>query len=80
MTKQTDPSHDRPIGKHQDSSKKNESRPPPTKRSAPVKLITDAAVLKLLTAFADIRDRAIRGCLSELVELVAKSAKEKGRR
>jgi transcriptional regulator with XRE-family HTH domain len=49
-------------------------------RAAPVKLITDATVLKMLTAYADIRDRAIRGCLSELVELIAKSAKTKSRR
>lgn len=48
-------------------------------RAAPVKLITDATVLKMLTAYADIRNRAIRGCLSELVELIAKSAKTKGR-
>ena len=48
-------------------------------RAAPVKLITDSTVLKMLTAYADIRNRAIRGCLSELVELIAKSAKTKGR-
>ena len=49
-------------------------------RAAPAKLITDASVLKMLTAYADIRDRAVRGCLSELVELIAKSAKTKSRR
>lgn len=49
-------------------------------RAAPVKLITDASVLKMLTAYADIRDRAVRGCLSELVELIARSARTKGRR
>ena len=48
-------------------------------RAAPVKLITDSTVLKMLTAYADIRNWAIRGCLSELVELIAKSAKTKGR-
>jgi transcriptional regulator with XRE-family HTH domain len=47
------------------------------KRSAaPVKLITDPTVLKLLTAYADITDRAVRGCLSELVEQIAKSARK----
>jgi transcriptional regulator with XRE-family HTH domain len=49
-------------------------------RAAPVRLITDSTVLKMLTAYADIRDRAIRGCLSDLVALIAKSAKKQGRR
>ena len=49
-------------------------------RAAPVKLITDSTVLKMLTAYADIRDRAIRGALSELVELIAKSARTKSKR
>ncbi|MFX7155945.1 hypothetical protein ABTI15_19670, partial [Acinetobacter baumannii] len=45
-------------------------------RAAPAKLITDATVLKLLTAYADISDRSIRSCLSELVELIARSARK----
>ena len=49
-------------------------------RAAPVKLITDASVLKMLTAYADIRNRAVRGVLTELVELIARSARTKGRR
>lgn len=49
-------------------------------RAAPAKLITDATVLKLLTAYADISDRSIRSCLSELVELIARSARKESRR
>ncbi|MGQ0682149.1 helix-turn-helix domain-containing protein [Bradyrhizobium sp.] len=45
-------------------------------RAAPAKLITDATVLKLLTAYADISDRSIRSCLGELVELIARSARK----
>jgi transcriptional regulator with XRE-family HTH domain len=48
--------------------------------SAPVKLITDPNVLRLLTAYADITDRAIRRCLADLVERIAKTAKKKSRR
>lgn len=48
--------------------------------TAPVKLITDPNVLKLLTAYADITDRAIRRCLADLVERIAKNAKKKSRR
>jgi transcriptional regulator with XRE-family HTH domain len=48
--------------------------------TAPVRLITDPNVLKLLTAYADITDRAIRRCLAELVERIAKTAKKKSRR
>lgn len=61
---------------------KGHAAPVPGKgtRAAPVKLITDATVLKMLSAYADIRDRAIRGCLTELVGLIAKSARTKGRR
>src|SRR3954452_5894499 len=33
--------------------------------AAPVKLVTDSTVLKLLTAYADIPDRSTRRCLSE---------------
>ena len=48
--------------------------------TAPVRLITDPNVLKLLTAYADITDRAIRRCIAELVERIAKAAKKKSRR
>jgi transcriptional regulator with XRE-family HTH domain len=48
--------------------------------TAPVKLITDPNVLKLLTAYADITDRAIRRCIAELVERIATNAKKKSRR
>ncbi len=48
--------------------------------STPVKLITDPNVLKLLTAYADITDRAIRRCIAELVERIAKTSKKKSRR
>src|SRR5690242_21743071 len=48
--------------------------------TAPVKLITDPNVLKLLTAYADITDRAIRRCLADLVERIAVTSKKKSRR
>jgi transcriptional regulator with XRE-family HTH domain len=48
--------------------------------SAPVRLITDPNVLKLLTAYSDITDRAVRRCLAELVEQIARNAKKKSRR
>jgi transcriptional regulator with XRE-family HTH domain len=48
--------------------------------TAPVKLITDPNVLKLLTAYADVTDRATRRCLAELVERIAKTEKKKSRR
>jgi transcriptional regulator with XRE-family HTH domain len=47
---------------------------------APARLITDPTVLKLLTSYADITDRAIRRCLAELVDEIAKAAKKKKRR
>jgi transcriptional regulator with XRE-family HTH domain len=47
---------------------------------APVRLITDPNVLKLLTAYAEITDRAIRRCIAELVERIAKTSKKKSRR
>jgi transcriptional regulator with XRE-family HTH domain len=48
--------------------------------AAPVKLITDPNVLKLLTAYADITDRTIRRCLAELVERIATTTKKQSRR
>jgi len=47
---------------------------------APVGLITDPNALKLLTSYADITDRAIRRCVAELVDEIAKAAKKKNRR
>ncbi|MEA2896314.1 MAG: hypothetical protein QOJ84_1929 [Bradyrhizobium sp.] len=46
----------------------------------PVGLITDAATIKLLTAYAEIADRSVRNQLSGLVERIANSAKKKSRR
>jgi transcriptional regulator with XRE-family HTH domain len=46
----------------------------------PTKLVTDAASVRLLTAFQKITDSAIRRNLSELAERVAASAKKKARR
>jgi transcriptional regulator with XRE-family HTH domain len=46
----------------------------------PVKLISDAATVKLLTSYAEITDQSIRRELSELVDRIAKSAKPKSRR
>ena len=43
--------------------------------AVPVELITDNATVRLLTAFAEITDRAIRRRLSELVERIANNAK-----
>lgn len=48
--------------------------------SAPVKLITDPNVLKLLTAYSGITDRTVRRSVAELIERIAKSAKKKARR
>jgi transcriptional regulator with XRE-family HTH domain len=48
--------------------------------TAPVRLITDPNVLKLLAAYGDITDRTMRRRLAELVERIAKSAKKKSRR
>ncbi len=48
--------------------------------AAPVKLITDPNVLKLLTAYSDITDRAIRRCLADLVERISTTSKKKSRR
>jgi transcriptional regulator with XRE-family HTH domain len=47
--------------------------------TAPVKLITDPNVIRLLTSYADITDRAIRRCLAELVDEIAKATKKKRR-
>ena len=46
----------------------------------PVKLISDTTTVKLLTAYAEISDRSVRRNISELVDLIAKSAKRKSRR
>jgi transcriptional regulator with XRE-family HTH domain len=51
-----------------------------TGNAAPAKLITDPSVLKLLTSYADITNRAIRRCVAELVDEIAKATKKKKRR
>jgi transcriptional regulator with XRE-family HTH domain len=51
-----------------------------TRGAIPVGLITDAATIKLLTAYAEIADRSVRSQLSGLVERIAHSAKKKSRR
>jgi transcriptional regulator with XRE-family HTH domain len=48
--------------------------------TAPVKLITDPNVLRLLTAYSDITDRAVRRCIADLVERIAVTSKKKSRR
>jgi transcriptional regulator with XRE-family HTH domain len=50
-----------------------------TASAAPARLITDTAVLKLLTAYADITDRVTRRRLSQLVDGIAKSARKNRR-
>jgi transcriptional regulator with XRE-family HTH domain len=45
-----------------------------TGSAVPVRLISDQSALELLTAYADITDRAIRRCLVELVDRIAKAA------
>jgi transcriptional regulator with XRE-family HTH domain len=49
-------------------------------RAVPSKLVTDTASVRLLIAFQQITDTAIRRNLSELAERVAASAKKKARR
>src|SRR5215470_12253638 len=51
-----------------------------TESAVPAKLITDPTVVKLLTAYAEIRDRSVRRDVSELIDRLAKSAKKKSRR
>jgi transcriptional regulator with XRE-family HTH domain len=51
-----------------------------TEGAIPVGLITDAAAIRLLTAYAEIADRSVRNQLSGLVERIAHSAKKKSRR
>jgi hypothetical protein len=46
----------------------------------PVKLVSDATTVKMLTAYAEITDRSVRRNLSELIDRIAKSAKRKSRR
>jgi transcriptional regulator with XRE-family HTH domain len=48
--------------------------------AVPIKLVTDAASVRLLTAFQEITDSAVRRNLSELAERVAASAEKKARR
>jgi len=48
--------------------------------NVPVKLVSDATTVKLLTAYADIKDQSIRRNLSQLIDQIARSAKRKSRR
>jgi transcriptional regulator with XRE-family HTH domain len=43
----------------------------------PAALVTDAAAVKMMTAYADITDRSVRRNLSELVERISITAKKK---
>jgi transcriptional regulator with XRE-family HTH domain len=47
---------------------------------APARLITDATTIQLLTSYADIKDRAIRRSLIDLVDGIAKASQKKKRR
>ena len=51
-----------------------------TAGAVPVGLVTDAATIKLLTAYSQIVVRSVRSQLSGLVERIANSAKNKSRR
>jgi transcriptional regulator with XRE-family HTH domain len=51
-----------------------------TSVGAPVRLITDPSVLKLMTSYAEITDRTVRRCLVELVDGISKAAKKKNRK
>ena len=48
--------------------------------NVPTVLVSDAATVRLLKAFAGITDSAIRRNISELVERIASTAKKKARR
>jgi hypothetical protein len=48
--------------------------------TVPVTLVTDAAAVRILTAYGEISNPSIRRNLSELVERIARSAKKKSRR
>jgi transcriptional regulator with XRE-family HTH domain len=47
--------------------------------TAPVRLIPDKSALRLLTSFAGITNRAIRHCLVELVDRIAKAERKQGK-
>jgi transcriptional regulator with XRE-family HTH domain len=49
-----------------------------TASAAPVKLIPDKSALRLLTSFAGVTNRAIRHCLIELVDNIAKVERKQG--
>jgi transcriptional regulator with XRE-family HTH domain len=46
--------------------------------TAPVRLIPDKSTLRLLTSFAGVTNRAIRHCLVELVDRIAKAERKQG--
>lgn len=47
--------------------------------SAPVNLITDSTVLRLLNSYAEITDRTTRNCLADLVEQIAMATRKSKR-
>jgi transcriptional regulator with XRE-family HTH domain len=47
--------------------------------TAPVRLIPDKSALRLLTSFAGVTNRAIRHCLVELVDRIAKAERKQGK-
>jgi transcriptional regulator with XRE-family HTH domain len=49
-----------------------------TASAAPVRLIPDKSALRLLTSFAGVTNRAIRHCLIELVDNIAKAERKQG--
>lgn len=49
-----------------------------TAGAVPVRLIPDKSALRLLTSFAGVADRAVRHCLIELVDSIAKAGRKQG--
>ena len=65
-----------PIGALFDANA--DTAPGDAARTAPVRLIPDKSVLRLLTSFAGVTNRAIRHCLVELVDRIAKAERKQG--
>jgi transcriptional regulator with XRE-family HTH domain len=51
-----------------------------TARAAPVRLISDPGAIRLLTSYADIKDRVIRRGLVQLADAVARPMRRKERK
>jgi transcriptional regulator with XRE-family HTH domain len=49
-----------------------------TANAVPIRLIPDKSALRLLTSFASVTNRAIRHCLIELVDNIAKAERKQG--